>query len=103
MLQRLFPLSLIFLERLYPLQDGGVGVVPGGEQPVVDGEAEVVVVQLHQGRLEVLGFPHLGGKLVSLKVSEKSVKSSVLTRTAEVTWNSKCLERTLMRKPMTAE
>ena len=62
-----FSFSLIFLESLYPLQDRGVGVVPGGEQPVVDGEAEVVVVQLHQGRLKVLGFPHLSSKLVSLK------------------------------------
>ena len=75
MSQRHFPLSLIFLERLNPLQNWRVGVVPGGEQPVVDGEAEVVVVQLHQGRLEVLGFPHLSSKLVSLKVSEKSVES----------------------------
>ena len=39
-------LTNIFLERLNPLQDRRVGEVPNGEQPVIDGEDEVVVVQL---------------------------------------------------------
>ena len=62
-----FSISLIFLESLYPLQDRGVRVVPGGEQPIVDGKGEIVVVQLHQGCLEILGFTHLSSKLVSLE------------------------------------
>ena len=48
-----------------------MGVVTGGEEPVVDGEAEVVVVQLHQrrpqlrratqGHGEGVGLGELGG------------------------------------------
>ena len=41
-------ISLIFLQSLNPLEDGRMGVVPGRVQPVVDGEAEIVVVQLDQ-------------------------------------------------------
>ena len=64
--------SLIFLKRLNPLEDGRVGVVPGGVQPVVDGEA--VVVHLDQRRLQVFRLSHLGSKLVSL---EKDVRGSL--------------------------
>ena len=37
-------------------------------EPVVNREAEVVVVQLDEGGLEVLGLAQLGGELVSLGV-----------------------------------
>ena len=43
-------LLVILVECGHPLEERRVGVVPGGEEPVVDGEAEVVVVQLHQRR-----------------------------------------------------
>ena len=92
---------LIFLQRLNPLQDGRVGVVPGGVEPVVDGEAQVVVVQLDQRRLQVLGLSQLGRKFISLKGKITTIFPT--TSCIDVTWNSKCLERTLMRKPMTAE
>ena len=59
---------LIFLQRLNPLQDGRVGVVPGGVQPVVDREAEVVVVELHQRARQVRGLAQLGRELVRLEL-----------------------------------
>ena len=96
-------ISLIFLQSLNPLEDWRMGVVPGRVQPVVDGEAEVVVVQLDQRRLQVLGLSHLGSKLVSLKKDVKSFSLVVSNDVIVITWNSKCLERTLMRNPMTAE
>ena len=58
---------LILLESLHPLEDGRVGVVPGGVQPVVDREAEVVVVELHQRARQVRGLAQLGRELVRLE------------------------------------
>ena len=64
-------LLLVCVECGHPLEERRVGVVPGGEEPVVDGEAEVVVVQLHQrrpqlrratqGHGEGVGLGELGG------------------------------------------
>ena len=52
------------LEGLYAVQQGGVGVVPGGVQGVVHREAEVVFVQLNQRRLQLFVELQREGKLV---------------------------------------
>lgn len=50
------------------LQEGRVGIVPHGEQPVSHGEAQVVFVELDEGRAELGGFAHAAGKSIRLEL-----------------------------------
>lgn len=45
-----------------------MGVVPHGEQPVSHGEAQVVLVELDEGRVELGGFAHAACKSISLEL-----------------------------------
>lgn len=50
------------------LQEGRVGVVPHGEQPVSHGEAQVVLVEFDEGRIELRSFAHVACKGVCLEL-----------------------------------
>lgn len=50
------------------LQEGRVGVVPHGEQPVSHGEAQVVLVEFDEGRVELRRFAHVARKGVCLEL-----------------------------------
>jgi len=55
-------------QRSEALQERRVGVVPHGEQPVSHGEAQVVLVQLNEGRVELRGFAHGHGERIRLEL-----------------------------------
>lgn len=42
--------------------------MPHGEQPVSHGEAQVVLVQLNEGRVELRGFAHGHGERIRLEL-----------------------------------
>lgn len=55
-------------QRSEALQEGRVGVVPHGEQPVSHREAQVVLVELDEGRVELRGFAHAASKGIGLEL-----------------------------------
>lgn len=50
------------------LQEGRVGIVPHGEQPVSHREAQVVLVELDEGRVKLRGFAHAACKGICLEL-----------------------------------
>ena len=59
--------AVVAVESCHPFQERRVRVVPGREEPVVDGEPEVVVVQLHQRRPQLRRLPERDGEGVGLR------------------------------------
>lgn len=55
-------------QRSEALQEGRVGIVPHGKQPVSHGEAQVVLVELDEGRVELGGFAHAACKGICLEL-----------------------------------
>lgn len=45
-----------------------MGIVPHGEQPVSHGEAQVILVELDEGRVELGGFAHAACKSICLEL-----------------------------------
>ena len=60
--------SLGFVEGVEPLQERRMRVVPRRVEPVVDGEAEIVQIQLDQRRLELDGVAEPLGEAVGLEL-----------------------------------
>lgn len=55
-------------QRPEALQQGRVGVVPHGEEPVRHREAQVVHVELDEGRVQLWGFAHVTSEGVRLEL-----------------------------------
>lgn len=66
-----FPAPSVLLDAAQcpqALQEGRVGIVPHGEQPVSHWEAQVVLVELDEGRAELGGLAHAACKSISLEL-----------------------------------
>ncbi len=55
-------------QRSEALQEGRVGIMPHGEQPVRHWEAQVVLVELDECRVELSGFAHATRKGICLEL-----------------------------------